>query len=113
MFLLNSRQGTFAAALPNASHWPRKHADLTRKHAEKIFLEITSALFSVYSAIFCGQCGALTRQILSLTYDRFFAEFLNEKSLVPLGLLALSTCVGLRYEFNISNLRGISWKLAR
>lgn len=36
-------------------------------------------------------------QALSLTYGRFFAEFLNHDSLVPLGLLALSTSVGLRY----------------
>jgi hypothetical protein len=43
----------------------------------------------------CGRpCG---RQTLSLTYGRFFAEFLRGKSLVPLGLLALSTCVGFRY----------------
>ena len=28
----------------------------------------------------------------------FFAEFLNEKSPVPLRLLASSTCVGLRYD---------------
>ncbi len=31
------------------------------------------------------------------TYGRFFAEFLSGNSLVPLGLLALSTSVGLRY----------------
>jgi len=37
---------------------------------------------------------------LSLTYGRFFAEFLDGKSLVPLGLLALSTCVGFRYGPN-------------
>ena len=36
-------------------------------------------------------------QALSLTYGRFFAEFLNIKSLVPLGLLALYTSVGFRY----------------
>ena len=36
-------------------------------------------------------------QALSLTYGRFFAEFLKDESLVPLGLLALSTSVGLRY----------------
>ena len=36
-------------------------------------------------------------QALSLTYGRFYAEFLRGKSLVPLGLLALSTSVGLRY----------------
>ena len=29
----------------------------------------------------------------------FFAEFLNEDSLVPLRLLASSTCGGLRYGF--------------
>jgi hypothetical protein len=38
-------------------------------------------------------------QALSLTYGRFFAEFLRGKSLVPLGLLALSTCVGFRYGY--------------
>ena len=36
-------------------------------------------------------------QALSRTYGRFFAEFLNEGSLVRLGLLDLGTCVGLRY----------------
>jgi hypothetical protein len=36
-------------------------------------------------------------QALSLTYGRLYAEFLSGKSLVPLGLLALSTSVGLRY----------------
>ena len=37
------------------------------------------------------------RQTLSLSYGRYIAEFLDEDSLVHLGLLALSTCVGLRY----------------
>ncbi len=36
-------------------------------------------------------------QALSLTYGRFFAEFLEEQSLVRLSLLDLTTCVGLRY----------------
>lgn len=36
-------------------------------------------------------------QALSLSYGRCIAEFLNEGSLVRLGLLDLSTCVGLRY----------------
>ena len=36
-------------------------------------------------------------QTLSRSYGRLFAEFLNEESLVRLGLLDLSTCVGLRY----------------
>ena len=36
-------------------------------------------------------------QALSLTYGRFFAEFLEDILLVHLGLLDLTTCVGLRY----------------
>jgi len=36
-------------------------------------------------------------QALFRSYGRLFAEFLNEESLVHLGLLDLSTCVGLRY----------------
>ena len=48
-----------------------------------------------------GEVIMLTRtvaeQILSRSYDRYIAEFLNEESLVHLGLLDLSTCVGLRY----------------
>jgi len=36
-------------------------------------------------------------QTLFRSYGRCFAEFLDEESLVPLGLLDLSTCVGLRY----------------
>jgi len=44
------------------------------------------------------RCGSsCEEQALSLTYGRFFAEFLKDESLVPLGLLALSTCVGFRY----------------
>ena len=37
------------------------------------------------------------RQTLSRSYGRCLAEFLNEGSLERLGLLDLSTCVGLRY----------------
>ncbi len=47
-------------------------------------------------------------QILSLTYDRFFAEFLGKNSPVCLGLLGLSTCVGLRYGSFIHNFRSFS-----
>ena len=36
-------------------------------------------------------------QALSLTYGRFFAEFLEDISLVRLALLELTTCVGIRY----------------
>ena len=49
-------------------------------------------------------------QILFRSYDRFFAEFLGEKSLVRLGLLDLTTCVGLRYGSFIFMLREFSWK---
>ncbi len=47
---------------------------------------------------------------LLLTYGRFFAEFLEEQSLVRLGLLDLTTCVGLRYGLAYINLRSFSWK---
>ena len=57
------------------------------------------------------RCGpSCERQTLSQSYGRFFAEFLNEDSLVPLGLLALFTCVGLRYGINTVNLRSFSRK---
>ena len=46
------------------------------------------------------------------TYGRCFAEFLHEESPVRLGLLALPTCVGLRYGPSISNFRNFSWKPA-
>ena len=36
-------------------------------------------------------------QTLSLSYGRFFAEFLEDLSLVRLSLLDSTTCVGLRY----------------
>jgi hypothetical protein len=39
----------------------------------------------------------VARQTLSRSYGRCIAEFLDEESLVRLGLLDLSTCVGLRY----------------
>ena len=42
------------------------------------------------------QCDA-PGQALSRSYGRFFAEFLEDLLLVRLGLLDLSTCVGLRY----------------
>ena len=39
-----------------------------------------------------------------------FAEFLNEGSPVHLGLLDLSTCVGLRYGQTAPGTRGFSWQ---
>lgn len=47
--------------------------------------------------IFCCNLNSSLRQVLLLTYDRCFAEFLHEESPVRLGLLALPTCVGLWY----------------
>ena len=44
------------------------------------------------------RCGpSCEGQAISLTYGRLYAEFLKDDLLVPLGLLALSTCVGFRY----------------
>jgi hypothetical protein len=52
------------------------------------------------------------RQAISLTYGCFFAEFLEDLSLVHLTLLELTTCVGLRYGSYIFMLREFSRKLA-
>ena len=52
------------------------------------------------------------RKALLQTYGRFFAEFLEEQSPVRLGLLDLTTCVGLRYGFYSVMLREFSWKRA-
>jgi len=51
-------------------------------------------------------------QALSLTYGRFFAEFLEDLSLVRLTLLELNTCVGFRYGRHILKLRSFSWNRA-
>ncbi|MBI2100297.1 MAG: hypothetical protein HYT48_03095 [Candidatus Vogelbacteria bacterium] len=51
-------------------------------------------------------------EALFRSYGCFFAEFLEEQSLVRLGLLDLTTCVGLRYGPVIDNFRSFSWKLA-
>ena len=42
-------------------------------------------------------------QTLSLSYGRFFAEFLEDLSLVRLSLLDSTTCVGLRYGTSTFN----------
>ena len=47
-------------------------------------------------------------QSLSLSYGRYFAEFLNEGSLDRLGLLDPPTCVGFRYEYCLFSQRGFS-----
>ena len=51
-------------------------------------------------------------QALLRTYGRFFAEFLEDLSLVRLSLLDLSTCVGLRYGRYMLKLRSFSWNRA-
>jgi hypothetical protein len=52
------------------------------------------------------------RQALFRSYGCFFAEFLGVLSLVRLGLLDLTTCVGLRYGSRMVMLRDFSWKRA-
>ena len=48
------------------------------------------------------RCGLhCWRQALSLTYGRFFAEFLEDLSLVRLSLLDSTTCFGFRYGSSI------------
>jgi len=54
----------------------------------------------------------LRGRTLLLTYGRFFAEFLEDLSLVRLSLLDQNTCVGLRYGLHIDKLRSFSWKRA-
>ena len=51
-------------------------------------------------------------QALFRSYGCFFAEFLGDLSLVRLGLLDLTTCVGLRYGLREIMLRKFSWKRA-
>ena len=48
-------------------------------------------------------------QTLSRSYGRCIAEFLNEESLVHLGLLDLSTCVGLRYGRRYPRVYRLFW----
>ena len=55
----------------------------------------------------------LRGQTLYLGYGRCFAEFLEDPSLVRLGLLDLTTCVGLRYGLIMLNLRSFSRKALR
>ena len=45
----------------------------------------------------CGPYPEGFGRTLSLSYGRYFAEFLEDLSLVRLSLLDSTTCVGLRY----------------
>jgi len=56
--------------------------------------------------------SAPTRQALSRTYGRLFAEFLNEDSPVRLGVLHQPTCVGFRYGWLVNKVRRFSGKRA-
>ena len=75
------------------------------------------AVFLINSRQAYFRCGpnilADVGQALFRSYGHFFAEFLGDLSLVRLRLLDEITCVGLRYGFHISNLRGFSWKALR
>ena len=56
-------------------------------------------------------CGQLSLALLLPKLRSYFAEFLNNASPVGLRILSSSTCVGLRYGYNINN-SGFSWQLA-
>jgi hypothetical protein len=58
-------------------------------HGNQIFFQKENWLNSLINRV--------RGQALFRSYGRLFAEFLSEESLVHLGLLDLSTCVGLRY----------------
>ena len=51
------------------------------------------------------------RKAFSLSYGRFFAEFLSKSSLDHLGILYPPTCVGLRYGLIFRTKRSFSRKL--
>lgn len=72
------------------------------------------AVFLINSCQRYFSCGpkriATSGQALFRSYGCFFAEFLGDFSLVRLGLLALITCVGLRYGSRIFKFREFSWK---
>jgi len=71
------------------------------------------AVFLINSRQGYFSCGpSYEGQALYRRYGRFFAEFLGDLSLVRLGLLDLTTCVGLRYGFYMFMLRSFSWKRA-
>ena len=70
-------------------------------------------MFLINSRLGNFNCGhSCEWRTLLLTYGRFFAEFLGDLSLVRLRLLALITCVGLRYGFYIYKFREFSRKRA-
>ena len=93
MFLVNSCLGSLAAA-------PSLYLQDTVNKDSSLSIcclkDFDISLFSKENWQ-CHLVNKVTGQTLSRSYGRYIAEFLNEESLVHLGLLDLSTCVGLRY----------------
>lgn len=56
-------------------------------------------------------CGQISLALLLPKLRSHFAEFLNNASPVGLRILSSSTCVGLRYGYDMNN-SGFSWQLA-
>ena len=99
MFLINSCQGYFRCAL-SPSGRERGFTQISMQiDADGLIHPRESAFDPRYPR----SCPKDKRVALYRRYGRFFAEFLKDESLVPLGLLALSTCVGLRYGSHILN----------
>jgi hypothetical protein len=107
VFLINSCPENFRCG-PVASRYARYELKVESTKL-KVVITFSFYLFTFYS--YHTECDT-TRQTLSRSYGRLFAEFLEEHSLVRLGLLDLITCVGLRYGFLFIMLRGFSWKRA-
>ena len=98
MFLVNSRQRNFSCGLSRLSAISFQPSAL-RNYLLNLFAESSKL-----------NAESRNSQALSLTYGRFFAEFLRDDSLVRLRLLASPTSVGLRYGFSVVNLRSFSRK---
>ena len=100
MFLVNSRLGNFRCG-------PCTSQNLGAADERKNFADERGYNICVYlrarlwraSASICGasKLCEMHGQALFQSYGRFFAEFLEDLSLVRLALLELTTCVGLRY----------------
>ena len=83
------------------------------KHLRAGYLNV---LFFFFSSINSSTCFRNIQssggRALSRSYGRYFAEFLEDLSLVRLSLLDSTTCVGLRYGFLFVMLRSFSGKSA-
>jgi hypothetical protein len=73
---------------------------------------LVNSRYSHFSAALLSSISKLlhlTRAPLLPKLRGQLAEFLNEDSLKRLRILSSPTCVGLRYNHQISSLRGFSW----